>query len=143
LEVHAPVNGSEATGKAPDTAFTFTIAHEKSAPQIAATYFKVDEPKLERWNFTWFEGMTTLHVVGEQLLTRPRSLRQRRKEAFIGECHLESLPKSFFEGPRLVHCEFSLLVSALCSVVLSTYSVASLHLSLLSLCSIHCKICNM
>jgi hypothetical protein len=56
LEVHAPVNGSEATGKAPDTAFSLTIAHEKGAPQNATTFFKVNEPALERWNFTWFEG---------------------------------------------------------------------------------------
>ncbi|KAF2433356.1 alkaline phosphatase [Tothia fuscella] len=57
LEVHAPVNGSEANGKQPDTAFKLTIAREKSAAVDATTYFKVDEPRLERWNFTWFEDL--------------------------------------------------------------------------------------
>lgn len=56
LEVHAPDNGSEKAhdGK-PDEAFAFTITGPdgKSAP--ATTYFKVEEPKLEKWNFTWYE----------------------------------------------------------------------------------------
>ncbi|KAL8926326.1 MAG: hypothetical protein Q9172_001835 [Xanthocarpia lactea] len=56
LEVHAPVNGSEATGKTtPDTNFTFTIAQQGRRPQGAAAYFKIAEPALERWNFTWYE----------------------------------------------------------------------------------------
>ncbi|KAL8633387.1 hypothetical protein Q9189_000922 [Teloschistes chrysophthalmus] len=56
LEVHAPVNGSEATGKTtPDTNFTFSIASKGKTPQTAASYFKIAEPALERWNFTWYE----------------------------------------------------------------------------------------
>ncbi|KAL8641726.1 MAG: hypothetical protein Q9228_001498 [Teloschistes exilis] len=56
LEVHAPVNGSEATGKTtPDTNFTFSIAQQGKTPQTAASYFKIAEPALERWNFTWYE----------------------------------------------------------------------------------------
>ncbi|KAL8948224.1 MAG: hypothetical protein Q9222_005572 [Ikaeria aurantiellina] len=57
LEVHAPVNGSEATGKTtPDTNFTFTVARDGGSPQSAASYFKIAEPTLERWNFAWYEG---------------------------------------------------------------------------------------
>lgn len=56
LEVHAPVNGSQANGGKPDENFTFTIAKAGQAAQNAATYFKVAEPNLERWNFTWYEG---------------------------------------------------------------------------------------
>lgn len=56
LEVHAPVNGSEANGGNPDPNFTFTIEKKGSAPENATTFFELDEPKLERWNFTWFEG---------------------------------------------------------------------------------------
>ncbi|KAL8938988.1 MAG: hypothetical protein Q9211_002948 [Gyalolechia sp. 1 TL-2023] len=57
LEVHAPVNGSQATGRStPDTNFTFTITKEGGSPQNAASYFKKSEPALERWNFTWYEG---------------------------------------------------------------------------------------
>ncbi|KAJ5393727.1 uncharacterized protein N7487_011368 [Penicillium crustosum] len=62
LEVHSPVNGSEARVGEPDENFTFTIAKKgngkgkNSAPVTATEYFKIDEPKLERWNFTWFEG---------------------------------------------------------------------------------------
>ncbi|KAI4119698.1 MAG: hypothetical protein LQ338_007243, partial [Usnochroma carphineum] len=56
LEVHAPVNGSEATGNpVPDTNFTFTVARQGESPQSAASYFKIAEPALERWNFTWYE----------------------------------------------------------------------------------------
>ena len=56
LEVHAPRNGSEATGKAPDTGFTFSIQEGNGTAQNATTYLKVSEPALERWNFTWYEG---------------------------------------------------------------------------------------
>ncbi|KAI4198691.1 MAG: hypothetical protein LQ346_002711 [Caloplaca aetnensis] len=56
LEVHAPVNGSEATGNPnPDTKFTFTISRNGRSAQPAASYFKIAEPALERWNFTWYE----------------------------------------------------------------------------------------
>jgi hypothetical protein len=65
LEVHAPVNGSEAKGNPiPDPNFTFTIAHEKSAAVPATTYFKVSEPVIERWNFTWYEGKTLFFFAG-------------------------------------------------------------------------------
>ncbi len=56
LEVHAPVNGSEANGGIPDPNFTFTVAKKGAAAQNASTYFKLAEPRLETWNFTWFEG---------------------------------------------------------------------------------------
>ncbi|KAL8754392.1 MAG: hypothetical protein Q9184_005129 [Pyrenodesmia sp. 2 TL-2023] len=56
LEVHAPVNGSEATGNPnPDTNFTFTISRDGGRAQPAASYFRLAEPALERWNFTWYE----------------------------------------------------------------------------------------
>ncbi|RDL32654.1 Alkaline phosphatase-like protein [Venustampulla echinocandica] len=57
LEVHAPVNGSEANGGVPDPNFAFTIAKANGPAQPAATYFKVPEPELERWNFTWYEDL--------------------------------------------------------------------------------------
>lgn len=56
LEVHAPVNGSEANGLQPDEKFTFTITKGKGKAVKATDYFKIQEPKLERWNFTWYEG---------------------------------------------------------------------------------------
>lgn len=57
LEVHAPVNGSEATGNTtPDPNFTFAIARAGSEGEDAAEFFGLDEPRLESWNFTWFEG---------------------------------------------------------------------------------------
>ena len=58
LEVHAPVNGSQANGGVPDPNFTFTIA-KNGKTQNAALYFGVQEPPLERWNFTWYEGTLT------------------------------------------------------------------------------------
>jgi hypothetical protein len=57
LEVHAPVNGSEATANTtPDPNFTFTLARTGGEAQNASSFFAVPEPKLENWNFTWFEG---------------------------------------------------------------------------------------
>lgn len=58
LEVHAPLNGSEATERQPDPNFTFTI--EKvggEAAQSVTEYFSIEEPELERWNFTYFEDL--------------------------------------------------------------------------------------
>ncbi|ERF72441.1 hypothetical protein EPUS_06070 [Endocarpon pusillum Z07020] len=58
LEVHAPVNGSEARANTtPDSNFTFTIARAGAQAQSATTYFSVAEPRLETWNFTWFEDL--------------------------------------------------------------------------------------
>ncbi|KAI9799528.1 MAG: hypothetical protein M1825_004454, partial [Sarcosagium campestre] len=57
LEVHAPVNGSEANGGRPDVNFSFSITKNGSEPQDAAAYFQVEEPELERWNFTWYEDL--------------------------------------------------------------------------------------
>lgn len=59
LEVHAPKNGSEAISSPPDPNFKFTIQKVGSAQpaQNASKFFQLPEPALERWNFTWFEGM--------------------------------------------------------------------------------------
>lgn len=51
------VNGSEANGLLPDPNFTFTIAKGKGKAKPATAFFKVAEPMLEHWNFTWYEGM--------------------------------------------------------------------------------------
>lgn len=56
LEVHLPVNGSEARVGEPDPNFTFTIAKKGEQPVAATEYFDVAEPELERWDFKWFEG---------------------------------------------------------------------------------------
>jgi hypothetical protein len=54
LEVHQPVNGSEAIGKPLDERFTFTVAKKGAAgaAKSAVEYFKI-----EKWNFTWFEDL--------------------------------------------------------------------------------------
>lgn len=69
LEVHSPVNGSEARVGEPDENFTFTVAKKGKEAVTAPEYFKIDEPELERWNFTWFEGNTFLPCSprGEQI----------------------------------------------------------------------------
>jgi hypothetical protein len=58
VEVHAPVNGSEAAhdGK-PDKDFTVTIAKDGEKPQDFAKAFDLKEPKLETWTFSWFEDL--------------------------------------------------------------------------------------
>ena len=58
VEVHAPLNGSEAyNGGVPDEAFTVTIAKGGGAPKDFATYFEIQEPKLEKWTFSWYEDL--------------------------------------------------------------------------------------
>ena len=55
--MHAPVNGSQAVqDPTPDTDFTFNIAKAGADPQSAEEFFSVEEPEVERWNFTYFEG---------------------------------------------------------------------------------------
>lgn len=58
LEVHAPQNGSERVPYAnPDSNFTFTIEKQGGTPRPAAAFFNVSEPRLETWNFTWYEDL--------------------------------------------------------------------------------------
>lgn len=58
LEVHAPVNGSEAfnDGK-PDESFSVTIAKEGGEAKDVAEFFDVSEPELEKWDFKWYEDL--------------------------------------------------------------------------------------
>jgi hypothetical protein len=72
LEVHSPINGSEARAGEPDPNFTFTIAKKGDSPVAATEFFKVDEPKLERWNFTWYEGKSLLPLSLPVREDRPR-----------------------------------------------------------------------
>ena len=52
LEVHAPVNGSEATDGVPEESFTFTIGKVGETAQPAADFFGLNEPVLETWDFS-------------------------------------------------------------------------------------------
>lgn len=58
VEVHAPVNGSEAAhdGK-PDEKFTVTIAKEGKEPRDITKVFNIEEPKVEKWTFKWYEDL--------------------------------------------------------------------------------------
>jgi hypothetical protein len=56
LEVHQPRNGSEFIGLPLDNAFTFTVAKKGEEAKPVTEYFSLQEPKLEHWNFTYFEG---------------------------------------------------------------------------------------
>lgn len=58
VEVHAPVNGSEAAHHgSPDDRFRVTIARAGHEPQDLARAFGVEEPALERWQFAWYEDL--------------------------------------------------------------------------------------
>ena len=59
VEVHAPINGSEVLSgyMTPDKNFTLDVAKKGASGQSAASYFKIPEPKLEQWNFTWYEDL--------------------------------------------------------------------------------------
>ncbi|KAI0513242.1 alkaline phosphatase [Xylaria bambusicola] len=58
VEVHAPVNGSEAynDGK-PDEKFSVTITKEGGKAQDIAKFFDIEEPELEKWDFSWYEDL--------------------------------------------------------------------------------------
>ena len=56
LEVHQPKNGSEFIGLPLDEKFTFTVGKKGEYAQSVTEFFKLEEPKLEKWNFTWYEG---------------------------------------------------------------------------------------
>lgn len=58
LEVHAPVNGSEAFNNGePDENFAVTITKESGEAQSIAEFFNVSKPELEKWNFLWYEDL--------------------------------------------------------------------------------------
>ncbi|KAK0728152.1 alkaline phosphatase [Lasiosphaeria miniovina] len=58
FEVHAPTNGSEAfNGGVPDDKFTATITKEGQPAKSIAEFFKLSEPALEKWTFSWFEDL--------------------------------------------------------------------------------------
>lgn len=59
VEIHAPLNGSEAVPgyTEPDPNFDLTIEREGDSAQPVTQYFNITEPELERWNFTWYEDL--------------------------------------------------------------------------------------
>ncbi|KAF8808737.1 alkaline phosphatase-like protein [Phlegmacium glaucopus] len=57
LEVHAPVNGSEAASGIPDENFTFHIQRPDGKYDEATNFFKVQEPELEKWTFSYYEDL--------------------------------------------------------------------------------------
>lgn len=54
--MHSPVNGSEARKGEPDPNFKFTVAKKGEKPVEVTEYFGIEEPGLERWDFSWYEG---------------------------------------------------------------------------------------
>lgn len=60
LEVHAPLNGSEANKvpyESPDENFTFTVQKEGGSAVPVTEFFSLDEVDVERWNFTYYETL--------------------------------------------------------------------------------------
>ncbi|KAI0592718.1 alkaline phosphatase H [Biscogniauxia sp. FL1348] len=58
LEVHAPVNGSEAFNDGvPDENFLVTITKEGGEAQSLAEFFSIPEPDVEKWDFKWYEDL--------------------------------------------------------------------------------------
>lgn len=56
LEVHAPINGSEAYANGvPDENFTFTISNEHGYERDVTEFFEIKPAPLEKWNFTYYE----------------------------------------------------------------------------------------
>ena len=60
VEVHAPLNGSEAfTDGVPDEKFSVTIAKkgDDGKPKDVTEFFGIEEPELEKWDFGWYEDL--------------------------------------------------------------------------------------
>lgn len=58
VEVHAPVNGSEAAHKGkPDEKFKVTISKDGGKAKDFAKAFDITEPSLEKWTFNWYEDL--------------------------------------------------------------------------------------
>ncbi|OBT49669.1 hypothetical protein VE04_09689, partial [Pseudogymnoascus sp. 24MN13] len=55
VEVHAPVNGSEANGGIPDKRFSLAIQKKGGASQPVSKFFDITEPAIEEWKFKWYE----------------------------------------------------------------------------------------
>lgn len=54
LEVHAPVNGSEAYANGvPDENFSLTIGKVDEEALDVTEFFAVEDPEVEKWDFTW------------------------------------------------------------------------------------------
>ncbi|EJD44547.1 putative alkaline phosphatase [Auricularia subglabra TFB-10046 SS5] len=60
VEIHAPLNGSEAFNNgAPDEKFSLTIQRvgDRAGPKLARDFWKCPEPGLEKWTFNYFEDL--------------------------------------------------------------------------------------
>jgi len=58
FEVHAPKNGTETFNNGvPDEKFTATIAKEGGRPKSISEFFKLKEPPVEKWTFSWYEDL--------------------------------------------------------------------------------------
>ncbi|KAL5604198.1 hypothetical protein BROUX41_002179 [Berkeleyomyces rouxiae] len=56
VEVHAPLNGTEAFNNGvPDEGFSVTIGKVGEEPKPITEFFKIQEPDMEKWQFGWFE----------------------------------------------------------------------------------------
>lgn len=56
VEVHAPINGSEAFNNGvPDENFTVTIGKVGEEPKSITDFFTVEDPEMEKWEFGWYE----------------------------------------------------------------------------------------
>jgi hypothetical protein len=58
VEVHAPVNGSEAHASGvPDEKFTLSIAKDGKKAKVVKDFFGRPEPGLEKWTFKYYEDL--------------------------------------------------------------------------------------
>ena len=75
------MNGSEARKGEPDPNFKFTVAKKGEQPVEATKYFGIEEPELERWDFSWYEG-----GFARSKLTEEKCLNLYNYRSFCGRC---------------------------------------------------------
>lgn len=82
LEVHAPVNGSEASNNGvPDEKFKFCIQSDKGSCTDVAKFFSVQDPVLEKWSFSFvFSSVMTIPWTSIRNLVTSRTCLRKMRE---------------------------------------------------------------
>lgn len=63
LEVHSPVNGSEAREGVPDSNFKLTLGKKGHEGVAVTEFFDIEDAELESWQFSWYEGKVFHKIV--------------------------------------------------------------------------------
>ncbi|TDZ61792.1 Alkaline phosphatase H [Colletotrichum trifolii] len=105
VEVHAPVNGTEAfNGGVPDADFTVSVASNAEPDgKPLADFFGVAEPALETWAFSWYEDLFA-EDAGNKTVVNVASRAYRRLALYEPGNYTVSL--KYYNGSRTTLAEW-------------------------------------